>query len=539
MQIKNFLKNNTYLYALIYAPIVSQIAVVCVIFVMSKLLYGLEITDLDAIDMISIVIAYSIPLALSALFGFIAAKRRTTDSYFKTYFALFLPLILALFNVNAIYYFDSHFYSILFFLGVPREAIMAWILISSGTFSVFVYLAEEALIYVHYGIAAFYICFAIGFGAGLRVKKPAKIGKKAVYISLAIVVCELLTFGAQFAYKNSYTISQDLTDMQPVYDETDYYENDQAITLDETPTIPQDLTDMRPLVDQGYFQSDRVIAPDKTPTFYFESDLPILDGATTFCPIFYSAAKTLYKKPDDFNENEFKWTYASCGTTPYAYNRLYTPYKDHRADLIFVFEPSNDQLAEAKKAGVEFELTPIGKEAFVFLVNEQNPIKSLTIEQIQKIYTGEITNWREVGGADEEILAFQRDQGSGSQTAMENSVMKGQKLKKALEEESYREMMGLVRSIADYRNAKNAIGYSFRFYVTDMVKAENVRLLAINGVEPSLENIQNGSYPLIHEFYIVGRKNDISENAKKLIDWFLSDQGQNLIKKAGYAPITN
>ncbi|MDR0663938.1 MAG: phosphate ABC transporter substrate-binding protein, PhoT family, partial [Helicobacteraceae bacterium] len=67
--------------------------------------------------------------------------------------------------------------------------------------------------------------------------------------------------------------------------------------------------------------------------------------------------------------------------------------------------------------------------------------------------------------------------------------------------------------------------------------AEGVRLLAINGVEPTIENIQNGSYPLIEEFYIVGKKNDISQNAQKLIDWFLSDQGQALIKDEGYTPI--
>jgi phosphate transport system substrate-binding protein len=72
-----------------------------------------------------------------------------------------------------------------------------------------------------------------------------------------------------------------------------------------------------------------------------------------------------------------------------------------------------------------------------------------------------------------------------------------------------------------------------------MMKAQGVRLLAINGVEPTPENIQNGSYPLIHEFYIVSREDGKNPNVKKLIDWFLSEQGQALIEDVGYIPIKN
>ncbi|MDR2153387.1 MAG: substrate-binding domain-containing protein [Helicobacteraceae bacterium] len=259
---------------------------------------------------------------------------------------------------------------------------------------------------------------------------------------------------------------------------------------------------------------------------YLMPDLKI-SSATAFCPLFDPATKPLDA------EGKYLLYEFNCRGTPTAYSSL-TGTSD---DLIVVFAPSNEQLAEAKERRREFELTPIGKEAFVFLVNKQNPIKSLTIEQIQKIYTGEITNWREAGGNDEEILAFQRNKNSGSQTAMENSVMKGLRLKEPLNN-MRRSMSGMLYAVvADYNNSKSAIGYSFRFYVTDMQKAENVRLLAINGVEPTAENIRNGSYPLIHEFYIVGMKNYISENAKKLIDWFLSDQGQKHIEKVGYVPI--
>jgi phosphate transport system substrate-binding protein len=87
-----------------------------------------------------------------------------------------------------------------------------------------------------------------------------------------------------------------------------------------------------------------------------------------------------------------------------------------------------------------------------------------------------------------------------------------------------------------YRNAVNAIGYSLKYF-TDMTKTKGVKLLAINGVEPTPENIANGSYPLTQEFYIVARKGDIAPNVQKLIDWFLSEQGQTLIKDVGYVPL--
>jgi phosphate transport system substrate-binding protein len=104
-------------------------------------------------------------------------------------------------------------------------------------------------------------------------------------------------------------------------------------------------------------------------------------------------------------------------------------------------------------------------------------------------------------------------------------------------EEIHGLMSGLIDVVADYRNAQNAIGYSFRYFVTDMHRERGIRLLAVNGIEPTFENIQNGTYPFVNEFYIVTRKNDVAPNVQKLIDWFLSDQGQALIEDVGYVPV--
>ena len=102
----------------------------------------------------------------------------------------------------------------------------------------------------------------------------------------------------------------------------------------------------------------------------------------------------------------------------------YTKLINNEADLIVVTEPSEDELKRASDANVELEVTKVVNEGFVFFVNKNNKVDSLTFEEIRKIYSGEITNWKEVGGDDTEIIAYQRPENSGSQTGLYSLVMK-------------------------------------------------------------------------------------------------------------------
>ena len=95
-------------------------------------------------------------------------------------------------------------------------------------------------------------------------------------------------------------------------------------------------------------------------------------------------------------------------------------------------------------------------------------------------------------------------------------------------------MGGLIKQVADYQNHRNALGYSFRYYVQTMLSNTDVKLLKINGIEPSRENIINHTYPLADTFFAVTRKGHETENTKRLIEWILSDQGQRIIEKTGY-----
>ena len=91
---------------------------------------------------------------------------------------------------------------------------------------------------------------------------------------------------------------------------------------------------------------------------------------------------------------------------------------ERETDIFFGAYPSEEQIAYAKKWNTEFVYTPIGKEAFVFFVHKDNPIDNLTTEQIKAIYSGEITNWKQLGGKNEPISAYQRNEGSGSQSML-------------------------------------------------------------------------------------------------------------------------
>lgn len=280
-----------------------------------------------------------------------------------------------------------------------------------------------------------------------------------------------------------------------------------------------------------YAKDTKVAELDEPSTLTIDSDMPRMDGATALYPIYSAFAKAVYPEESVSANNVYSY-YLTCNTTTGAYETIVTG----ESDIIFVAAPSEEQKQYAAENGVELIYTPIGKEAFVFFVNSNNPIDDLTLEQVQAIYSGEITSWSELGvNGLGDIRAFQRDEGSGSQTTLER-IMAGKELMTPPMEDVVSGMGGIIERAADYKNYKNAIGYSFRFYSTEMVANDQIKLLSINGVAPTTENIENGTYPLASYFYAVTRS-DAGESTNALVEWILSDQGQELIEKTGYSPL--
>ena len=267
-----------------------------------------------------------------------------------------------------------------------------------------------------------------------------------------------------------------------------------------------------------------------------------LDGATALYPVYAAFVQAVYPEGEYplYTSTADGNGQVACTGTIEAYERLV----QGNTDMIFAAAPSQDQLDMAEEAGVELHLTPIGKEAFVFFVNSRNPVTNLSVEEIQGIYTGEITNWSQVGGNRQSIRPFQRAENSGSQSALLR-LMEGLPLLEPEEEERIAGMGGIIREVASYRNYQNAIGFSFRFYATEMVQNGDIRLLALNGVEPTRESIRNESYPITSAFYAVTASRvgepplkERSESATALLQWILTQEGQELVERTGYVPIS-
>ena len=252
-------------------------------------------------------------------------------------------------------------------------------------------------------------------------------------------------------------------------------------------------------------------------------ELPVIDGAAALYPIFSGFVNATYPADSVHFDGE--------GFTPDSalqYSNTRGAYKgivDGTVDIAVCVAPSEEQLAYAREQGVELVLTPIGREAFVFFVNRDNPVDGLTTEQLRGIYAGTYTRWSEVGGDRTHIAVLQRNAGSGSQSALLN-------------------FMGDTPVRTDYFTfLGRAIGFSFRFYVEDMVGEDSfeggVKLLSLDGVYPDPENIKNGMYPLISELYAVTRKGETNPQVQALVDWMLSPEGQAIVEGSGYVGVSS
>lgn len=283
-----------------------------------------------------------------------------------------------------------------------------------------------------------------------------------------------------------------------------------------------DLYEYAPFMD-----GSKAVSLEEPASFEMEGDLPVIDGATALYPMYAAFAQAVYPEKDyDPYMSE-----VMSNRTGQAYESLI----NGEVDLIFVAGPSEAQLERARQAGKELKLTPIGKEAFVFFVNKGNSVKGLTQEEIRGIYSGTIINWKEVGGKSEEIRAYQRPPDSGSQTALE-AFMGDTPIMEAPTEQTADLMSGIIEDVADYRNYGGAIGYTFRFYSQSMIGNHDVRLLAVDGVEPTADNIRSGDYPVVSELYAITAGTD-NPNVEPFIEWILSEEGQEIVEETGYVGI--
>lgn len=292
----------------------------------------------------------------------------------------------------------------------------------------------------------------------------------------------------------------------------------------------------------AYFVVDRFVIDGKqtnntnninTDAIYTMDNFPKIDASLATQPL----TDNIISNFTGLTKDEIVTNYSN--THP-AYVKLI----NDEVDLIVVTEPSEEELKLAKDKGVELEVIPVVKEGFVFYVNSKNPVNSLAKDEIQGIYSGEITNWKEVGGENKSITPYQRPVNSGSQTGMLSLVMKDKKLMTPKKENLVQTMAQIVNLVSQYNNDMDAIGYSYYYYAKTMYEtidntvASNIKFISVDGIEPSNENIQNGTYPYTTAYYIVINKADGETSpARVLANHMLSKRGQQVAENAGYVPV--
>ena len=272
---------------------------------------------------------------------------------------------------------------------------------------------------------------------------------------------------------------------------------------------------------------------------------PSMDGSTVCVPMAMELARQWLGLPEE-DMNGF----VNFSTTPYAYDRLIQGRANplvtiksqgvmmddsHPIDLVLATYPNADERQQAADAGAELVYVPFCCDAFIFMVNDRNPVDSLTVRQIQEIYTGQVLTWAQVGGDDRVVDAYQRPHGSGSQTAMEEMVMRGLQMSRVNENYISDGMADAVQQVGNYNNGQNAIGYSYLYYVNALVESGGIKVLAIDGIAPTDENLQSGAYPFTVNYFAVYRKGD--ENTEAFVNWLISPEGQKAVAQAGYVPL--
>ena len=277
------------------------------------------------------------------------------------------------------------------------------------------------------------------------------------------------------------------------------------------------------------------VVPTKAPSFVFtKENYPRMGGSLANLPLGEAVTASIL----GISREEADTMISFTGSTTDNYIAIV----NGEFDILLAYEPSEEAKAYVEESGVELELVPIGIDALVFICSLENPVESLTVEQIKDIYRGKITNWSQVGGKDKEILPYQRNKDSGSQTLFDKLLALGDKLiDPPTDALTIGTMWELLEAVADYDNSAGALGYTVYYYLTNMEseKLNRSKILKLGGVEATNATIESGEYPLTNDFYVVIRADAEKDSPERVLrDWIVSEQGQELVRRENYPVAT-
>ena len=277
-----------------------------------------------------------------------------------------------------------------------------------------------------------------------------------------------------------------------------------------------------------------IVLPATPPSLRLEQNLPRLDGTLAALPLYAAASWAVDgERLTSAERRERRMPPLVECNGLHGWERLAA------GEIAFFFgpPPSQRQLDDLRARGLTPDVRPVAHEALVFFVREDDPVSSLSREQLRRIYTGEADNWKDVGGRDQRIFPFQHEEGDENQCALEQLILRGEEAAPPLWEESRLDPCdsGPVRRVAAYRNRPGALGFGLRSYLDKWFPDGDVRPLAVDGVPPTDATLRDGSYPLALPLCLISCR-PLDAESRAFRDWLLGPEGRDLIRRAGYLP---
>lgn len=266
-----------------------------------------------------------------------------------------------------------------------------------------------------------------------------------------------------------------------------------------------------------------------------EVEIPILDGSTST----YQITQNIYWQYYRNSQNHPDFPKAHSKTSN-SYKRLI----DGEAEMIFVPDPSEDIVKYAEEKDVKLRYVPIANEALIFFTSDKNSADNITTDKLRDIYVNNtVKNWNEIGGEDAEFVPFCRNLDSGSHAQMEKFILDGAEINETIKKEHTSWMMSSILTEVDDFNRDNsgkyAMGYSLYYYYFNnqmVLGPVSLKLLSIDGIEPTEESIADGSYPYTTNYYAVVRDEE-NEKIDAFLELMQGEFGQEIIKMSGMGVI--
>ena len=286
---------------------------------------------------------------------------------------------------------------------------------------------------------------------------------------------------------------------------------------------PATWEDLTPFSD-----GNRLTRPAAQPSLRIAANHPRLTGTEDIRLLYAALAQAVYKEFDPLLMDAFISSYENM-------NQAIAALADGEEDMVFCPEPDAETLRTLSAQDSPLEVTPLARVALVVVVHRDNSLSGLTLAQLRDIYSGKIARWRELGGPDANILPFQHAADDAAQTFLREHIQNGRSPLPPLREELFRQ--DSRTQVAGYRNLPSSIGLDLLTRLRLRFSADEVRLLPIDGVAPTEENIRGGSWPFSLTYVLLTRRSSNAET-RALRDWLLGPEGRDFITRCGLVPLS-